>query len=349
MKRILFQVGTEFHYLVALSLIDKYYTSDEYEVNFIICSSSTRSRLNNILFDEKYIYHKIIYNHNEQRKFQDVLKLKHFIETNEFYHFVSFLYHDPLFVYFTYYFKSKNTTSFLAPDGTNAYVKFTSKNIKSRLVNTLNCYKFYKRHGIQFPKFWYTSWEYGRNGFYDYIYAYSKTLPYLPNKEIIEINYSLSQDKIESLKKTFKVDFSLYPQFSKVILIINQKNVVPKYESQLLTVISQCLHGYKIIVKKHPNQSNENLAFADDSIFVIDDVFPVELLMASIKDGIIISPYSASMLYHNPNCHYFWTYPIVEKLSEFSKPIERYNPKSFIKVVQDFSELKEHLINLNKV
>ncbi len=79
------------------------------------------------------------------------------------------------------------------------------------------------------------------------------------------------------------------------------------------------------------------------SVFRIDAVFPVELLIASLKDSIIISSYSTSMLYHNPNCHYFWTYPIVAKSGELKKDIERFNPKAYIKVVQNFEELENEL------
>lgn len=184
MKKVLFQLGTEFHYMVALSLIDKYYSGNDYEIHFIIVSNpNNKSRLSDIKLDEKYKYHKVSYNHNEEKRFQDVIDLKQFIESNDFHHFTSFLYHDPIFVYLTYYFKSKKTTTFLAPDGMGAYVKFTAKNYRSRLVNTLKSYKFFKIHGFKFPKFWFTSWDFGKNGYYDYIYAYSESLPNLPKKK----------------------------------------------------------------------------------------------------------------------------------------------------------------------
>jgi hypothetical protein len=346
MKKVLFQLGTEFHYMVALSLIDKYYTGDEFDIHFIIANPGANTRLSQITLDPSYTYHDGAYNHHVKKVFPDVVALKQFIETNEFHHFVSFLYHDPLFVYLTYYFKNKNTTTFLAPDGMGAYVKFTAKNYRSRLVNTLKSYSFLKLHGFKFPKLWFTSWDFGKNGYYDYIYAYSKTLPHLPNKKIIEVDYTFSEEKIQSLKKTFSVDFSTYPDLSKVVLVINDRHYLPKYESQLLKTISDKMPGYTILFKKHPNQKVENLTYVSASVFRIDAVFPVELLIACLKDAVIISSYSNSMLYHNPTCHYFWTYPIIAKSGELKKDIERFNPKAYIKVVQNFEEIENELLTI---
>ncbi|GAB1357828.1 hypothetical protein MASR1M29_20010 [Cloacibacterium normanense] len=339
MKKILIQICTEFHYMVALSLIDTFY-SENCEIHFVIVKDPNfKFRLNNIQLDERFKYHEIEYAYYQQELFPDIVDFKKFIENNNFYHFISFLYHDPIFVYLTYYFKKKNTVSFLAPDGMGAYVKFTSKHYRSKILRTLECYRFYKRHGYKFPKLWMTSWDFGKNGYYDYIYAYSKTLPYLKNKKIIEVDYTLSEDKIESLKKSFSVDFNNYPSLSKVVLVIDDRNFLPKYESKLLETINNTLPDYTILFKKHPNQKGENLSYLPSSVFSIDEIFPVELLIANLKDSIIISTYSNSMLYHNPSCHYFWTYPIITQTGELKKPIERFNPKKYIKVVQNFNEL----------
>lgn len=349
-KRVLIQIATEFHYLVALSLVDKYYSGEKYQIHFIIAvNPNSTSRLDKIILDSRYVYHRVNYNHHEDIIFPDVINLKQFIEGNEFYHFISFLFHDPIFVFLTSFFKKKNTVTYLAPDGMGAYVKFKSKNYRSRVINTWKSYKFFKRHGFKFKKLWFTSWDFGRNGYYDYIYAFSKELPNLTDKKIVEVDYNLSLEKLESLKKTFSIDFSSLPELSKVVLIINDKHNLPKYESELIEIISEILPDYKIFFKKHPNQKLENLTYLKKSVFLIDAIFPVELLIASLKDGILISSYSNSMLYRNENCDYFWTYPIVANSGELKKKIERFNPKGYIKVLQNFDEFKENLLNIRNV
>lgn len=345
MKKVLIQVNTEFHYMVALSLIDKYYSGPDFDVHFIVfVHPVVKSRLATVNLDPRYTYHHVEYDHNAKKVFPDVLELKKFIEGNQFYHFISFLYHDPLFVYLTDYFKSKGTTTYLAPDGMGAYVKFRSKNYRSRLMNSLSGYKFLKLHGFKFNRLWFTSWDFGRNGYYDYIYAYSKTLPYLNDKKIVEVDYTFSPSSLESLKKTFDVDFEGLPM-DNVVLLINERHKVVNYEKQLIDAIRKEKPGATILFKKHPNQAPENLEYLKQypDIIVLDKVFPVELLIASLTNSVIISSYSNCMLYHNPTCKYFWTYPIVEKSGEFSKPIERYNPKKYINVVESFDELRSKL------
>ncbi len=343
MKKVLFQVATEFHYMVALSIIEKYYYGKEYEIHFIIVSSDNNKRLINLNLDNLYFYHKLEYNHHDEVVNENIIFIRKFIEITTFYHFISFLYHDPLFVFLTYYLKKNGTKCFLAPDGMGAYVKFTKMHLRSRIINTLKCYKFFKLHGFKFPKIWFTSWDFGKNGYYDCIYAYSKELPTIKNKTIIEIDYSISYDNIHKLKKLFSIDFSTYPPLSKVALIINDRHNMPIYESKLLEIISKELPDYKIIVKKHPGQKIENLTYLNDTIFKISDVYPVELLIASLKGGIVISSYSNSMLYYNPKCHYFWTYPIASDSGELRKSIKRYNPKKHIHVLESFDEMKNCL------
>lgn len=345
MKKILIQVNTEFHYMVALSLIDKYYSGPEFDVHFIVfIHPDIKSRLSAIDLDNRYTYHHVKYNHHSAEVFPDVLALKNFVENNQIFHFISFLFHDPLFVYLTLYFKGKGTTTFLAPDGMGAYVKFQAKNLRSRLINTLKSYKFFKVHGFKFAKLWFTSWDFGQNGYYDYIYAYSSTLPYLKGKNIIEVDYTFSPQSLESLKRTFNVNFDGLP-LDDAILLINERHKVVNYEKKLIDTIRATKPGRPILFKKHPNQAPENIEYLKEysEIIVLDKVFPVELLIASLSNSVLISSYSNSMLYHNSSCKYFWTYPIIEKSGELNKPIRRFNPKSYIRVVNNFEELKQLL------
>ncbi len=342
MKKVLIQVNTEFHYMVALSLIDKYYSGPEFDVHFIVFIHPVfGSRLSTVKLDDRYTYRRVRYDHNSKDVFPDVLELKKFIEGNQFYHFISFLYSDPLFVYLTDYFKGKGTTTFLAPDGMGAYVKFQSKNYRSRLMNSLHSYSFLKAHGFNFRRLWFTNWDFGKNGYYDYIYAYSSTLPYLKGKNIIEVDYTFSPQSLESLKRTFDVSFDGLP-LNDAILLINERHKVVNYEKKLIDTIRATKPGRPILFKKHPNQAQENIEYlkAYPDVIVLDKVFPVELLIASLSNSVIISSYSNCMLYHNPTCKYFWTYPVLEKSGEFNKPITRYNPKQYIKVVDNFEELK---------
>lgn len=350
MKKILIQVATEFHYFVALSIIEKYYSDAEYDIHFILSKNpASKSRLESIKLNEAYTYHVISFSIDNNEVYDDVTGLLNFVKQNDFHHFVSFLFHHPLFIYFSYYFKNKKTATYLAPDGLAAYVKFTSSTIRSRIVYTIAVYKFFKRHNMKFNKLWLVNWNFGKNGDYDFVYAFSKSLPYLnTKKEVIEIDYTLSDKNLKALKETFSVDLSKYPTGKKTILIINDRHKIGKYETQLIELLKETFPEYNVLYKKHPNQPENNLDYLSDydNVYKIFEVFPVELLIASLEGGIIISSYTTSMLYNNPKCHYFWTYPIVVASNELKKPIKRHNPKDYITITESFEELKQNLLEI---
>jgi len=351
MKKVLIQLVTEFHYMVALSIIEKYYNTPEFEIHFLINkhSSASKSRLDNVKLDDRFKYHFVSFDHNRNERYNDVIQFMDYVKQNQFYHFVSFLFHDPLFVYLTHYFKKKDTVSYLAPDGLAAYAKFTKSTLRSRVLNTVNSYKFFRKHNLSFNKLWLTSWNFGENGYYDYIYAYSKTLPYVSSdKKVIEIDYTLSEENLRKLKEMFSIDFSSYPALDDVILIVNHRHTMLDYETKLIEMLRELYPQKTVLFKKHPNQPVENLSYLDkfDHIYKIFDVYPVEMLIASLNNSIIISPYTTSMLYHNPTCKYFWTYPIVTASGALKKPVERHNPKDYIKVVSTFEELRQDLAKL---
>ncbi|MEN9571747.1 MAG: hypothetical protein RL172_2978 [Bacteroidota bacterium] len=347
-RKVLIQVATEFHYMVALSLVEKFYSQQQFDIHFIITENpAIKSRLAGLHFNNQFTYHRTSYNHHQNQVFPAVTQLVNFIKQNDFYHFVSFLYSDPLFVYLTAYFKSTNTKSYLAPDGMGAYVKFTSSNLRSRLYNTIYAYRFFFKHKLSFTRLWFTSWDFGANGWYDEIYAYSKTLPYIsPAKKITEVDYTLSQQSVLEVRRLFNVDFSNIPSLENVVLIINEKQKTIQYEKQLIEMINAIMPGKQLLFKKHPNQPAENLSWlsAYKNVYIINEVFPAELLIASLKNAVIISSYSNSSMYHNTSCSYYWTYPIVTATGELSKPVKRFHPKNYIQVCNTLDELKTALL-----
>lgn len=352
MKNVLFYIATEFHYLAALSMVDKFYPESEYKIHFLVQLNPHRpNRLDNVKFIPKHEIIKLSFDHNRGDVYPDVLNAMKLIQQTKFEHFISFLFHDPMFVYLTYYFRKVGTKNFLAPDGMGAYVKFTKLTLRSRWVNTSNAYKFFKRHQLTFPKLWFTSWNFGENGYIDTIYAFSPELPYLRrNIEIKEVDYTLKPERIEQLKHVFSVDFNNIP-LENVVLLINERHNNEAYETKLVEMVKANMPKFHIIFKKHPNQSAESLKFLEkyDGITVMDKVFPVELLIASLKDSFLISSYSNSMIYNNPTCRVFWMYPVLEKMGILRKPITRHNPKKHIKVIQSMEELGVEMSTFQKL
>ena len=171
-------------------------------------------------------------------------------------------------------------------------------------------------------------------------------MPYITGKKIIEIDYTLSDESQSRLKNVFNIDFSGYPSDDNTILLIGHRHKTEDYDKNIFNILNEVFPDYNIIYKKHPNQQEDINFDSDLKVFKSTDIFPVELLIASMKGGVIISPYTTAMLYHNPECRYFWTYPILTKSNILKKPVERHNPKEYINVVSDFDELKSQLLAL---
>jgi len=338
MKNVLFQVATEFHYMISCSIIDKFYDPSKFNINIVICSRNT-SRLSTLNFDKRFNYIIVKYDHSTNEQYPDIMKLMEFIYANKFYSFYSFLYHDPLFICLSSYLKKRGTKVSLVPDGMGAYVKYSDLNFRSRYINTINTYRFFKKHQIKFNRFWFTNWNFGKNGYYDQIIAFSKELPFISSKKISELDYTLSQDALVKLKKSFNVDFSNYPTLNKTVLIINDRVRLPNYEIELVKAIKKFYPGHTILCKKHPNQINSSNDVVYDDVFVIEEIFPVELLIASLTNSVIFSLYSNSMLYHNPSCLYFFGFTIGEKFGEYRNDILREVPKAHINVLEGFDDL----------
>jgi len=344
MKNVLFYIATEFHYMVSLSIIEKYYQGPEYKVFFLVGRNPLVSvnRLDHVGFDKNHIILNAGYEITSGKYYPDLAASLKEIKNQPFFHFVSFVYSDPLFVYLSYFFRQHKTPCFLAPDGMIAYVKFNKLNLRSRLYNTFYSYRFFARYRLFFPRWWFTSWEYGRNGYWDYIYAFSPSLPYLKcEKKIIEIEYTLSDEKTNLLADMYHTDLKAYEGMENAVLILNERHSGEAYEKELIALIADKLPGYTILFKKHPNTLAKNLEYLRDvkNVTVIDQIFPAELLISKLRHSLVISSYSTGSLYHNPGCRYYWTYPLVERYGVLRKPVTRFNPARHIKVISSMEEL----------
>lgn len=340
MKKILIQGSTEFHFLFANSIIDKFYPPAEgYEVEYIIVSRIT-GRLANLKEKPPFKFIRVKYNHDTTEYFPDVPLLIKKIQNSKYFCFISFLYHDPLFVYLSFYFKKGDVPVFLAPDGMGAYVKYQNFNFRSRVLNTLNIYRFYKRHHINFKRLWLTNWNFGKNGYYDKIYAITARVTGIPAHKVEKVDYSYSIESLIKLQEVFGVNLSSLPSFENIILIIGERRDVSVYEKELIAHISHYFPKYLIYYKRHPNQNVAKLTYLNESIVLINDLFPVELLIAQLKQSYIISVYSNSLLYYNPNCTYFWTYPLCVKMRVFRNDVDRQMPVSHINLLSRFEDLR---------
>jgi len=341
-SNILIYLGTEFHYLVALSIIREFYPSEKYSVIYLVNGENglPRGRLSNLIFEEELW---VI----EQTNLQETLKK---IKNKSFSQFISFLNHDPLTIYLDYYFKKRTDTKrSIAPDGSSIYTTYTPFILKSRIPLTLKMYKFFIKNGLWYPKLKFFHYESFKNTKPDFIFTFGGSVP-TNNRKLEEkvVQYSISKESKKELLKVFNVnheDLRSIPK-EKVVLIIGQN--YPKselFEYKLIEEIRATNSSVQILYKKHPKQFDEKLGLFDkfENFRMISGAFPVEILISELRDSIILSAFSTSSFYKNKSCTFFWLYPLNSEYSTRNGKLKIYNPKNHINVIETFENLNEEL------
>ena len=95
-----------------------------------------------------------------------------------------------------------------------------------------------------------------------------------------------------------------------------------------------------ILYKPHPLISGIHLNKIKEieNVIIIKEIFPVELLMIQMRDTVIISSHSTSMLIDNPSCRYYWTHKLFPKYS-ITDQLAIINPTSHIVEVKKINEI----------
>lgn len=347
MRKVLIYLETEFHYLVAKSIIKDYYNQPDIEITLLLnfIDNKRVRRLSNVDFDEDVI--RIERGAGTGENSYSVDEAIQRIKKEELYHFVSFLNHDPLTVYLTYYFKSTDTICALAPDGTGSYNRYTPFFMKSRLKLTTGIYKFFIKHRLFYPRLNLFHFEYGCNTDHDFLYSFGGKLPTnYKGVAVKEVDYSLDSDIKRKMMKAFDIkSFDNYPRENIVLIMGQEYQGSERFEQEVIDRIRKISTTIPIIYKKHPVQSSGKLKFLKeyDNIILIDKVFPAELLISELKNSLILSAFSTSSFFKNSSCSFFWLYPLNESESTKDGKVDITKPKEHIQIIKTFDHFEQSL------
>ena len=350
MRNVIFQIATEFHYMVSLSIISKYYNEEDYKYYFIIRvdNEGNRGRLKNVIFKNNHNIIAIRYSLEKNQFYPDVLKLIDFVNEESFKDYIGFHAFDPLYIYLSYLLKKKGTRVSLAPDGLGAYVKYREMTIGSRTRLTYYAYRFFFIHHLYYPKLYFCNYRFGYNGKPDNLFSFSIKNPFAKKAvNVSKIEIRIDKDNIDDLTQSFPIPEIPPIETNNIILIIHAG--YPEFDlfvKKLIEYIKAHEPDKFIIYKLHPNYIKESFnQFKGIKNFVfINKAFPVELLIYRLSNSIIISSHSTSMLYNNAKCTYYWAYPILENMNIITNKIQIFNPTSHIRIIHSFDEI---LLNRN--
>jgi len=248
---------------------------------------------------------------------------------------------DNIYLFYNFYRKKINVS--LVQDGYKPYPIWHRKRLPLVIAKeTMEIYLQMAKRKALIPSFFLRSYKYGKLRYIHELWLeYPDKLPHYINKPIIKI----PDFNEESKALCFKLfNYQENKSLQKVILYIGQSLKTDDLRRKEIEIIEQLLSrhsDYSFIYRPHPLVSKEQMKFIHQikGILVFDKVIPIELLMISMKDSIIVSTWSAALLTNNKECRYYWIYRLLTDNFAQKMQIEIVNPTNHIIEVNSLEEI----------
>ena len=346
MKSIVFLVNTEYHVLLSLGIICRYFPND-YHIVIYRHSPVAGKRLNHLSFSGTGIeYRELISDYAHPNN--DIWKLLDEIvdrQPQQFFFFNE--YRKDWANYLFAKLHEKGTKIILGPDGMKVYgnkpipVKTMLKNATKTFLFALRSHTSPTKVGPYFIR------HYASSKYIDEVWM--ECPEYYKNfskKKVVEFHLPSPDDNnyLCLLNSVFMVKLDdVSPLKDKVILFLDSPIRKDCYLPQTVNILKTVRQKYpdrRLLVKPHQLSTPKALKTYQtlSNVSIIESRYPAELYIANAIDAIVISLISTSLLFYNPNCRYYWTYPLFEELyNDWYKDIS--NPTKHIKVVTDASQI----------
>lgn len=332
-------VNTEYHLLMTIGIARNYF-QEGYNTYIYIVSPIDGSRLNKLdLSRSKYFYKKIVYNYthpNNKLKSQldDIIN----IQPESFFFFLENKY------WMNYLFKKlhKNGTKIiLGPDGMKTYSNYHTtyiSRIKQFVVGICYSIQTHIYCTLPFVEKQYATSKYIDEVWVEYMSAYMNNT----RKKVFEFHISHDNEFVNDLNKVFHTcEKDFIPLRGKTILFLDSpfsSNIYYNHTIEILLGFKSRFPDRQILIKLH--QLSSEVAKKEferlSDISYLESKYPAELFMANAEDCIVVSLISSSLLFFNPNCKYYWTFPIYKDMVDYSNIL---NPTNHIKIISNISEV----------
>jgi hypothetical protein len=322
-KNILFLVHTEYHLIVALSVIaDKYLGKSDYNIIVLLTESGSSSRFSEVknLSDfENIVFRKINYSESEFKYNSDLHKLVLELLSQDFSTLVIFNQHGFLPIYLSKKFAEKGTKVCLAPDGAKAYV--STKGIAPRwsIKTAIKLHRFLIANKLFLNRLHIPTLTYADLKEIDEVWVqYDKDYRLAQGKKIVGIDVLKSKDSFSLVNSIFGFSPDTELHFTgEQIFYINQpvaREDFYNYEFTLLKKLTQKFPDHKLIVKLHPlTEEHQVERFKTlQGTSIITKAYPAELYIAQLENSIVLSFWSTACLIHNESVRTYWAYPMLK-------------------------------------
>ncbi len=349
-QRILFLVHTEYHVMLALSLIaDKYSSVSNYQIDIVQTKSKHDNRFQfnfntNIAAN---IYYQVL--NYEERDFNynsTLVQMLQQIFSQTYTVFILFNHHAYLPVYMAKKLHKKGTEIHLAPDGMKVYN--TNRRITPRwsLMAALQFQKFSRANQFEFqwhvPKLGYANLKEIKKLYIDFPEAYDN----YTYKEVEE--FKVLQSPLAKKWVSTYFNFSITDDLertNKTIFYVNQPTRDMKlydFEIEVLEYLSEKYTDFVLVVKLHPatEQAQIDKMKKISGLQFISKSYPAELYIAQLVDSMVVSFWSTACLINNKHSRIYWLTNIINERKIMLDFVTIQNPSNHIIEVKDLNEIK---------
>jgi hypothetical protein len=315
-----FVFATEYHFLLAMSIIEEHFSEAKYFNKFVFLGG----RLSDINISELPANIKAIrLPYQIEDDFKAVVHREVLNEPVENL-FVVNAYRPPD----TYILSSvpKSTTRHLMQDGALFYNKIEKFIYKHRVKEMFRLY-----WGMWSKRIFFTDLVfYGRfmekSGYIDQLWMTNPEVYIGPKtrKKINRINLFPLEKSAQLYRKYFQIDQNKLTDIQDYLIymsVIIRDDRFFQREIDQIKLILKKINKSKVLIKLHPNSSPAQYdklksEFGD---MVFKNHVPAEMYIANAKDSYVIGCASTSLFYNNPACKYFALKKFYQELGIYSK------------------------------
>lgn len=260
------------------------------------------------------------YNENDKKTLVDRVINQHF----EKYYF--FQENDVVLKYIADHLKKNCATQvILAPDGTKPYGIYNKKHeFLSNLRNSLHDFLELRRLGVSGWKWFYAQhYKYGQSRFIDQLMvqdvALFKQFMYHNSDKIIELP-SIDDFVIRRLMDQLNYSLQDLQHHDQTIFYFNQpfySSALNAKEIEILSILEKSERP--VYLKLHPNTSQKQKSAIGHfkKLQIIESKAPAEFYLSQIKNSIVLSGWSASMIQNlGSNNQYYYLFPLYKTVKD---------------------------------
>ena len=235
-------------------------------------------------------------------------------------HFIFFQAISPVNVHLAYTLKKRGVEISLGPDGYGTYAVFNKRyNFLSLLKNSLKDNYFLYKNKLftgKIHKFDY--YKHGNNSFIDNLWISHPEQYIHQSKNSVKILKLpiLNSKCVDFIKKCYQFSGSYATEKAIYYFCHPLYPELVEEEMKFLRGVLNRFNENKLIIKLHPLTNEETISRYESlpNVQIIRSKIPAEVLLLSLRNCVVFTGWSTTLITENATCNYYFNYPIYEAL-----------------------------------